>query len=165
MITMMFAVVIYKDSHLLHPSQADYEHYRSFRWWLIPHGITGALALLLGPLQFSKRLRQRYMNWHRRAGRAYVYGVAIAAPLGVYIEYLKYVTGVGSLRLVIATVGFGTLFMFTTGVGFLWAKQGKIQKHRQWMTRSFAVALIFLESRCIDQIPWLGKLLQGPSNF
>src|SRR3954453_19306697 len=58
-ITTMFLVVMYKDFHLLHPSPADYEHYRSFKWWLIPHGITGALALFLGPLQFSRRLRQR----------------------------------------------------------------------------------------------------------
>jgi uncharacterized membrane protein len=161
----MFVIVIYKDLHLLHPSQADYEHYRSFKWWLIPHGVTGALALFLGPLQFSKRLRRRYLNWHRLAGRAYVYGVAIAAPLGVYIEYLKYVNGIGSLRLVIATVGFATLFILTTGVGFLRIKQGNIQKHRRWMTRSFAVALIFLETRCIDQIPWLAALFQGPSDF
>jgi hypothetical protein len=155
----------YKDSHLLHPSLADYEHYRSFKWWLIPHGITGALALFLGPLQFSKRLRQRHLNWHRLAGRAYVYGVAVAAPLGVYMEYLKYAHGIGSLRLVIATVGFATLFLCTTGMGFLRIRQRKIQKHREWMTRSFAVALIFLETRCIDQIPWLGALFEGPSNL
>jgi len=164
-ITMMFVVVGYKDFHLLHPSPADYEHYRSFKWWLIPHGITGALALFLGPLQFSRRLRQRYLNWHRRAGRACVYGVAIAAPLGVYIEYVKYANGIGSLRLVIATVGFATLFIFTTGVGFLSIKRKETQKHRRWMTRSFAVALIFLETRCIDQIPWLATLFQGPSNL
>lgn len=164
-IAMMFLVVGYKDFHLLHPSPADYAHYRPFKWWLIPHGITGALALFLGPLQFSKRLRQRHLDWHRRAGRAYVYGVAIAAPLGVYIEYLKYANGVGSLRLVIATVGFAALFMFTTGTGFVYIKRGEVQKHRRWMTRSFAVALIFLETRCIDQIPWLAKLFQKPSDL
>ena len=114
---MMFLIVCYRDLHLLNPSPADYEHYRPFKWWLIPHGITGALALFLGPLQFSKRLRQRYLSWHRFAGRTYVYGVAIAAPLGVYIEYLKYAHGIGSLRLVIATVGFATLFIFTTAMG------------------------------------------------
>src|SRR4051812_34871375 len=149
-IVMMFLVVFYKDFHLLHPSPADAAHYRSFKWWLIPHGITGALALFLGPLQFLKRLRQRFLTWHRLAGRTYMIGVAVAAPLGIFIEYLKYANGVGSLRLVIATLGFGTLFLVTTGIGFLKVKQRQIQQHRRWMTRSFAVALIFLETRCID---------------
>jgi len=164
-IATMFLVVLYKDFHLLHPSPADHEHYRSFKWWLIPHGITGALALFLGPLQFSKRLRQRYLNWHRWAGRTYVYGVAIAAPLGVYIEYLKYANGIGSLRLVIATIGFAALFVLTTGIGFLRIRQRNVQEHRKWMTRSYAVALIFLETRCVDQISWLTTLFERPSHF
>ena len=34
---------------------------------------------------------------------------------------------------------------------------GKVQQHRQWMTRSFAVALIFLEVRVISGITgWEG---------
>jgi len=164
-IAIMFVVVGYKDFHLLHPSPQDREHYRSFQWWLIPHGVTGALALFLGPFQFSNRIRRRYLNWHRLAGRTYVYGVAVAAPLGVYIEYLKYANGIGSLRLVIATVGFAALFMSTTGMGFLRIKQGKTQKHREWMTRSFAVALIFLETRCVEEIPWLYALLEKPLTF
>jgi uncharacterized membrane protein len=164
-IAAMFLVVFYKDFHLIHPSAVETEHYRSFKWWLVPHGITGALALFLGPLQFSKKLRQRHLNFHRLAGRTYVVGVAIAAPLGVYIEYVKYANGVGSLRLVIATLGFATLFMVTTGVGFIKIKQRAVQQHRRWMTRSFAVALIFLETRCIDQISWLNALFQGASNL
>ena len=40
--------------------------------------------------------------------------------------------------------------MITTGIGFALIRAGKVQQHRQWMTRSFAVALIFLEARVIS---------------
>jgi hypothetical protein len=50
----MFLIVCYRDLHLRNPSPADYEHYRPFKWWLIPHGITGALALFLGPTVFEE---------------------------------------------------------------------------------------------------------------
>jgi uncharacterized membrane protein YozB (DUF420 family) len=40
--------------------------------------------------------------------------------------------------------------MITTGTAFAMIRAGKIQQHRQWMTRSFAVALVFLEVRVIS---------------
>jgi hypothetical protein len=49
------------------------------KWLLLPHGIGGALALLIGPLQFSNRLRARHLRLHRILGRFYIGGVAIAA--------------------------------------------------------------------------------------
>jgi hypothetical protein len=41
------------------------------------------------------------------------------------------------------------LWMTTTAVAFLFIRSGRVQQHRQWMTRSFAVALVFLEVRVI----------------
>ena len=38
------------------------------------------------------------------------------------------------------------VWMITTGMFIL---RGKVQQHRQWMTRSFAVAIVFLEVRVI----------------
>jgi Predicted membrane protein (DUF2306) len=90
-IGLMMLIVLYRDSVLINPQDPIWEHYRHFKWWLLPHGITGALALFLGPLQFSDRLRQRLLPWHRVIGRIYVYGVAVAVPIGIYIEYIKYV--------------------------------------------------------------------------
>ena len=55
MIALMMLVVVHKDLILLDPSPAVSEHYRLFKWWLLPHGVAGAAALFLGPLQFSDR--------------------------------------------------------------------------------------------------------------
>jgi hypothetical protein len=37
--------------------------------------------------------------------------------------------------------------MLTTGIALAFILNGKVQQHRQWMTRSFAVAIVFLEVR------------------
>jgi uncharacterized membrane protein YozB (DUF420 family) len=42
--------------------------------------------------------------------------------------------------------------MTTTGIAFYCIRQRKIQQHRQWMTRSYAVALVFFEVRLISGI-------------
>ena len=41
------------------------------------------------------------------------------------------------------------LLMGTTAIAFAFILNGKVQQHRQWMTRSFAVALVFVEVRVI----------------
>ena len=36
-------------------------HFAKVKWWLLPHGLLGAIALFIAPLQFSNRLRQRHL--------------------------------------------------------------------------------------------------------
>jgi uncharacterized membrane protein len=151
-IGLMLAYVIpHDEGFLMHPNDPIWQHYEPFKWWLLPHGIAGACALLLGPMQFSDRLRQRFSQFHRVAGRIYVAGVFVAAPLGFYIQYFQERTG--DLRsFSIAAAADAALWMITTGIAMVFILKGKVQEHRQWMTRSFAVALVFLEGRVIGGV-------------
>ncbi|PYV85589.1 MAG: hypothetical protein DMG93_00860 [Acidobacteria bacterium] len=82
-------VVFHNESFLWNRQDPSWQHYHPFRWWLLPHGLAGASALLLGPLQFSDRLRQRFTKFHRVVGRIYIFGALVAAPLGAYIQYFE----------------------------------------------------------------------------
>src|SRR5262249_55971681 len=75
-------VLVHNQSFLINRGHPAWQHYQPFKWYLLPHGIMGACALLLGPMQFSDRLRQRFAKFHRVVGRFYVAGVFFAAPLG-----------------------------------------------------------------------------------
>ena len=119
-----------------------------FKWWLLPHGIAGACALLLGPMQFSNRLRERFRRLHRVLGRIYVAGVFVAAPLGFYIQHFEERMG-DPRSFSIAAAADAALWMTTTGIAMVFILKGQVREHRQWMTRSFAVALVFLEVRVI----------------
>jgi hypothetical protein len=44
------------------------------------------------------------------------------------------------------------LWMTTTGIAMVLILKGKVQEHWQWMTRNFAVAVVFLEVRVIGGI-------------
>ena len=149
---LMLAYVLYHDeSFLVHPKDPIWLHYEPFKWWLLPHGLAGACAILLGPLQFSERLRRRYRKLHRVLGRIYVVGVFVAAPLGVYIQYFEERLG-DSRSFTVAAVVDAVLLMGTTAVALAFIWKGKVQQHRQWMTRSFGVALVFLEVRVVGGI-------------
>src|SRR6185312_5567302 len=157
---MMAYVLRHNESFLIHPQDRVWQHYHPFRWWLLPHGIAGACALLLGPMQFSDRLRKRFTKLHRVVGRIYVAGVFIAGPMGFYIQFFEERMGATRSFSLAAAVD-ATLWMTTTGIAFALILKGKVQQHRQWMVRSFAVALVFLEVRVISGVTGWEKL--GPS--
>ena len=148
---MLAYVVVHDESFLVHPKDPLWQHYEPFKWWLLPHGIAGACALLLGPMQFSDRLRHRFRQLHRVVGRIYVAGVFVAAPLGFYIQYFEERMG-DPRSFSIAAAADAALWMITTGIAMVFILKGKVQEHRQWMTRSFAVALVFLEVRVIGGV-------------
>ena len=50
------------------------------------------------------------------------------------------------------------LLTTTTAIAFGFILNGKVQQHRQWMTRSFAVALVFLEVRVVQGVTAWEKL-------
>jgi len=151
-IGLMLAYVIpHDESFLAHPKDPTWQHYEPFKWWLLPHGIAGGCALLLGPMQFSDRLRRRFSTLHRVAGRIYVAGVFVAAPLGFYIQYFEERLGEPRSFSIAAGVD-AALWMATTGIALFFIFRGRVQEHRQWMTRSFAVALVFLEGRVIGGV-------------
>ncbi len=157
-IGLMVAYVLRHNEHfLIDAKDPAWQHYQPFRWWLLPHGMAGACALLLGPMQFSDRLRQRFTKFHRVVGRFYIAGVFVAAPLGFYIQHFEERMG-GARSFSVAAAVDAALWWLTTGIALVFILKGKVQQHRQWMTRSFAVALVFLEVRVILGVTGLEKL-------
>jgi predicted membrane protein DUF2306 len=78
-------------------------------------------------------------------------GVFVAAPLGFYIQYFEERLGEPRSFSIAAGVD-AALWMATTGIALFFIFRGRVQEHRQWMTRSFAVALVFLEGRVIGGV-------------
>jgi hypothetical protein len=131
------------DSH--HPA---WQHYESFKWWLLPHGIFGAIVLLFAPLQFSDRLRQRFTKAHRVMGRLYVVGALGLAPLGAYIQYYQERMGAPRSFTILGIVD-AAMLIGATMLAFVFAFKRKIALHRQWATRSYAIALVFIGGRFV----------------
>ncbi len=66
---LMLAYVLRHDEYfLIDKTDREWQHIQTFRWWLLPHGLAGACALLLGPMQFSERLRKRFTRLHHWRG-------------------------------------------------------------------------------------------------
>lgn len=141
-------VMFHNERFLIDSKHPVWQHYESFKWWLLPHGIFGAIVLLFAPFQFSDRLRRRFTKAHRVMGRFYVIGALGLAPLGAYIQYFQERMGAPRSFTVLALVD-AAMLMGVTMMAFVFAFKRKIALHRQWATRSYAVALVFIGGRFV----------------
>jgi hypothetical protein len=141
-------VLYHNERFLVEASNPVWQHYESFKWWLLPHGVFGAIVLLFAPFQFSNRLRQRFTKAHRVMGRLYVIGALVLAPLGAYIQYYQERMGAPRSFTILAIVD-AVMLMGATLLAFLFAFKRKIPLHRQWATRSYAIALVFIAGRFV----------------
>jgi len=131
---------------------ADYPMYHRYRLQviadrglLIPHTISGVIALLAGPLQFSARFRQRYLRFHRVLGRIYVICVFVGAFTGIALA-----AGRPGLP---GTTMQAAAWIVCTSAAFITARNRQITQHRQWMARSYAVTFTFVSSRVLNLWP------------
>ncbi len=141
-------VLYHNERFLVDSDHPAWQRYESFKWWLLPHGIFGTIVLLVAPFQFSDRMRQRFTKAHRVLGRLYVLGALGTAPLGAYIQYYQERFGAPRSFTILAIVDACMLMGATFLAGFF-AMKRKIALHRQWATRSYAIALVFIAARFV----------------
>jgi uncharacterized membrane protein len=142
---MMAYVAVHNESFLVNWKDPIWVHYKTIRWYLLPHGLTAAFALLLGPMQFSDRLRARFTKLHRVSGRLYVGGALLGGPLGAIMQAVE-----GPNRWVVLAVVDAVMLVATTSIALIFILKGNVTQHRNWMTRSYAVTLVFLAGRFIS---------------
>lgn len=142
----------------------DYPMYHAYRLQviadrhlLIPHTLAGTLALVIGPLNFSSRLRVQNLQLHRILGRIYVVSVFVGSYTGIALA-----AGRPGLP---GTTAQATAWMVCTTAAFLTARNRQFTQHRQWMARSYAVTFTFVSSRVLNLWPryWshLGDVLSA----
>ncbi len=142
----------------------DYPMYHAYRLQviadrvlLIPHTLSGIIALLAGPLQFSSRIRQRHLRFHRYLGRIYVIAVFAGSFTGIALASGR--PGLPGTSMQAAA------WIVCTTAAVIAARNRQITVHRQWMARSYAVTFTFVSSRVFNLVPayWshLGDVLSA----
>jgi len=140
------------ERFFLNPQAPEWAHYNPIRWHLLPHGLSGTLALALGALQFSTRLRRRHLRIHRLSGKLYIAGTFVAAPVAIWMAFVN-----SPWFLIPFTVVQASAWMLFTLIAYLCIRRRDISSHREWMMRSYAIVLIFLEGRVLMAIPALAR--------
>jgi hypothetical protein len=121
------------------------------------HIFASALALLLGPFQFSATLRARAPQLHRWMGRVYLGGgVLVGGAAGLAMS--QFAAGGWVAKLGFA--GLAVAWLFTGYRAYSTARSRDFVAHRRWMIRNFALAFaavtlrLYLPPALILQAPF-----------
>jgi Predicted membrane protein (DUF2306) len=103
------------------------------------HFATGALLLLMGPVQLLSRVRARWPTLHRWVGRVSVVvaGITGAAGLGFIV-----VQGtIGGMPMNIGFALYGGLMVLTAVQTIRFARAKELETHRAWALRLYALII------------------------
>lgn len=132
----------------------SYGEYWATRGYLIPHVAGAGIAILVGLLQFSRRLRARWPRVHRRLGWAYVVGCVVGAPAAIALA--------AHSDCAVCRPALGTLAVYwfaATIAAFVLARRREFARHRLFMIRSFVAMNVFVIVRIayLTPIPGLDE--------
>lgn len=120
------------------------------------HIILGGLALLIGWLQFSNKLRGSNIKIHRAIGKIYIISVLISGTCGLYIA----VYATGGIISILGFFSLGLIWLSTTILGFKAIKKGHVELHEKFMIFSYAACFAAVTLRI-----WLPTLTSVMGEF
>jgi uncharacterized membrane protein len=125
---------LYPLGALLHPAmRAVFEAHPAA---IYAHVFGSTVALVLGPFQFSARLRAARPGVHRWCGRLYLgVGVLIGGVAGLFMAAHAF----GGTAARLGFTGLAVAWLATGLMAYRAARARDIAAHRRWMIRNFAL--------------------------
>lgn len=144
----ILSIGFYSENAIVYLFGYRNDRFAGNEFWFVAHILGATCSLFLGPVQFWKSIRTKYIRYHRLAGKIYIIGTLIA--------------GVAALRLALifscvgcrfSLIPLSILLIFTTSLAWYTIKQKKIIAHKQFMVRSSTCALAFVFVRLYQVVP------------
>jgi uncharacterized membrane protein len=134
----------YEQIRQLLPARMVQEGYQFDRWFAAHpvvtflHVMLGGIFLTLAPFQFSSRIRNRYVRFHRWSGRVLVLVALLVGLSGLLLAALfPYGDPVAASAAFVA----GALFLVALIRAFIAIRSRDVARHREWMIRMFSIGL------------------------
>lgn len=141
--------VITRAFPMLIPTEENYGPYYFPRAiWVFPHVVLGITATLIGPFQFMSKIRNKYLQTHRKLGRIYIISVLLSGIGGMYMA----ITSGVNLPYAIGLFCLGFIWSVSAIMAFISIKNKKIELHKDWMIRSYVITLAFVTFRFVEDI-------------
>jgi uncharacterized membrane protein len=119
---------------------------------LVVHVFTAAVALVLGPLQFMRRVRI-----HRMLGRVYLLGGVIPAA----VTAIPVAVWSGQTLTQVGLISAAVLWLVTGGLAYRAARRRDFRGHRAWMMRNYALTFLAVTARMLVPLLLLARVAVG----
>ncbi len=119
-------------------------HLLHYQWAFYLHIFSSLFILAAGVVQFSRWVRERFLNLHRWVGRVYILLIlVISAPAALVMSFY----GNGGAFAQMSFVILSLLWWWFTYKAFATVRKGDIRSHQKFMIRSYALTLSAISLR------------------
>lgn len=158
LLTLYVGVVTFQEIlPYLRLNKESYGRFWDYKWPLFFHISSGITAMLIGPFQFWKKFRNRYIKIHRLLGRIYLIAILTGTISATYLAW---------------TSGYKISFSWAFGLealAFVWittalmacisVRKRRMIQHREWMIRSYVVTLGFFFFRIFNNSVFIKSIM------
>jgi hypothetical protein len=142
--------------HFLELTPKALGKYYKVKWFLIAHITAGGGSLVLGFLQFWKKLRNYSSKLHRIIGFFYLLAVLTSSFCAIVLAFTTaYQVGLPYAFSLQVWVG---VWISSTLIAYYSAIKKRFDIHKEWMIRSYIVTLAFVISGLIIKLPFVQRL-------
>lgn len=124
------------------------------QFWFVLHIASALAPLVLGPLQFWPALRKRRPRLHRKLGKVYITASIIAGLTALYLGVTQPYEGS-----IVPVVMLSVLWLFMTLSAWYTIRSGNLDGHKQFVVRSYVLALTFVSLRILGDLTEHANLL------
>jgi hypothetical protein len=155
-VTFITWTFMHGSDHFLELTPEALGKYYNFKWILIAHITAGGGALVLGIIQFWKKLRSYSWKLHRMIGFLYLLAILIGSFCAIILAFTtayKFNTPYAISLQVWAIV-----WISSTVLAYYFIIKKRFVLHQEWMTRSYIVTLAFVITGLIYKTTFFKKL-------
>jgi uncharacterized membrane protein len=120
-------------------------------WLLVPHGMLGLVALVIGPFQFSTTLRRNNLSLHKKLGKIYIIVILLAMPFAIMLNIYHPIPGAYG-TFAFENITQALIWATTAAMAWLAATKRQITIHKMWAARSYGITLVFVTSRIYNPL-------------
>lgn len=135
----------------------SYGRFWDYRSALVFHIACGLTAMIIGPFQFSKAFRNKYIRIHRMLGRIYLISILIGTVSATYLSWtsgykISFAWAFGLQALAVA-------WITTALMAYLAVMKRRMIQHKEWMIRSYVVTLGFFFFRILNNAAFVKAIM------
>ena len=123
---------------------------------LVIHISLGTIAVFSGMVQFFPQIRRKRPQVHRLIGRIYMGSVLISGMTALFVALFTVV-----FNEQVAFLTLDVLWLLSGWKAFRAIRQGKVELHRLWVVRTYALTLAAIFARLVVPLLILLLLLRG----
>ncbi|MBZ9628375.1 DUF2306 domain-containing protein [Psychroflexus sp. CAK1W] len=133
------------------------DYYWSNKWWLVGHLLGGALALLIGPFQFSTKFRNRFLKTHRNLGKLFIIAIIIASLSALYMSI--YVAPQVNISWSVSLFVLALVWLVSVLTAYRAILLRRLLQHNEWMIRTYIITVAFVVFRILNENPFMRDLM------